>query len=319
MINPQKMPNLVSQPMGDGLAVFDPLLQKSYLLNATSAFVFQHCDGATTPQQLTQRLRQKFNMPGKEADQMMWLALNELEKANLLQGKMATTQAPQPILTRRQALNAFAAAGLSIALLPIVSQSVALQAAPLAQAVTPSPSPAPSPSPSPTPTPAPVQINSQLSQVSFSKVSATTTPDSSYPAKSTAGVLVARLTLRNNGAAVNRVYYQVKTLNNGNFLLNANSAPGQVGAQLSVANSSLPGGNSQWNSSEQLSQDFRIGVMVAASVQFRVDVYAASATVMAAGATDVTKGEWLGSFLLETDLTAPGETIHKNFLPLVNG
>jgi hypothetical protein len=71
---------------------------------------------------LTELVRIKFNLPRGQAEQLMWLALDELEKANLLQDKVATTQPPRPAtLTRRQVLTAFAGAGLSLALLPIVS------------------------------------------------------------------------------------------------------------------------------------------------------------------------------------------------------
>lgn len=121
MANPQRRANLASVAAGDGMGVFDPQLQQAHVLNATSALVFQHCDGQTTPEQLTELLRRKFNVSQNQAGQMLWLALDELEKANLLQEKITTTQAPRPMLSRRQALTAFAAAGLSLALLPIVS------------------------------------------------------------------------------------------------------------------------------------------------------------------------------------------------------
>ncbi len=121
MSNPQRKMTIVSEAVGDGLGVFDPQQKQPYALNATSALVFQHCDGQTTPQQLTELLCRKFNLPQKQAEQILWLALAELEQANLLQDKLTTTQAPQRALTRRQALTAFAAVGLSLAMVPIVS------------------------------------------------------------------------------------------------------------------------------------------------------------------------------------------------------
>ncbi|MCB0176081.1 MAG: PqqD family protein [Anaerolineae bacterium] len=121
MKNPQRKSAVVSEAVGDGLGVFDPQQQQSYVLNATSALVFQHCDGQTTPQQLTDRLVRKFNIPRQQAEELLWLALDELEKANLLQTKVTTTQAPQPVLTRRQMLTTLAGIGLSLAVLPIVS------------------------------------------------------------------------------------------------------------------------------------------------------------------------------------------------------
>ncbi len=121
MTNPQRNTRVTTEAVGDGLGVFDPAINKSYMLNATSALVFQHADGQTSPQQLMERLRQKFNVPADQAEQLLWLSLDELQKANLLQGTFTTTQAPRPMLSRRQALRTFAAAGLSMALMPLVA------------------------------------------------------------------------------------------------------------------------------------------------------------------------------------------------------
>ena len=128
MKNPQRKLTLANEVVGDGLAVFDPQQQQCHVLNATSALVFQHCDGQTTPQQLAELLRQKFNLPHSQVEQLLWLTLDELEKANLLQTRVVTTQAPRPMLTRRQVLTAFGAAGLSLALIPIVSSERIVQA-----------------------------------------------------------------------------------------------------------------------------------------------------------------------------------------------
>jgi hypothetical protein len=128
MANPTRKTNLVSKAVGDGLALFDPQQQRAHVLNPTSAQVYQHCDGQTTPQQLTELLRIKFNLPRKQAERLVWLALEELEKAELLQASVATTQPPRPSLSRRQALKAFAAAGLSLALMPIVSSKLVTEA-----------------------------------------------------------------------------------------------------------------------------------------------------------------------------------------------
>jgi len=162
----------------------------------------------------------------------------------------------------------------------------------------------------------PEKINSQLAQISFGKVSSTTTPDATYPSQSTAGVLNARMVLRNNGGPVSDIYYQVTTLSNGNYLLNADGAPGQIGSKLSVVNGALPGGNSSWDQPEDLSQDFKIGVMVAAGFQFRVDVYgviAATPTVSSAPAAEL-----LGSYLLELDPTLVDGGDFTIYVPAVN-
>jgi hypothetical protein len=48
MENPRKKATVSTEAIGDGLGVFDPAQNKSYLLNATSALVWQHCDGNTS-------------------------------------------------------------------------------------------------------------------------------------------------------------------------------------------------------------------------------------------------------------------------------
>lgn len=162
MTNPQRRPRVVSEAVGDGLGVFDPQQQQPYILNATSALVFQHCNGQTTPHRLMELLRQKFNISIRHAEQLLWLALDELEKAHLLQTMVAPTQAPQPMLTRRQVLTAFAAAGLSLALLPIVSPVKVAQAVPLPATTTTTEAPA-----TPAPTTTTAIINSSVIQESF--------------------------------------------------------------------------------------------------------------------------------------------------------
>lgn len=118
MENPKKITNAKVKAVGDGLGVFDPQQGKSYVLNPSTALVWQHCNGQTTTQQLTERLQQQFNMPHNQAESTMWFALGELDKANLLHSSVAD----QRIYTRRQMLGSFAAAGLSVVLMPIVSQ-----------------------------------------------------------------------------------------------------------------------------------------------------------------------------------------------------
>jgi hypothetical protein len=49
MANPQRNTTVLTRVVGDGLAVLDPQRKQSHVLNATSALVFQHCDGQTTP------------------------------------------------------------------------------------------------------------------------------------------------------------------------------------------------------------------------------------------------------------------------------
>ena len=120
---PQRITELFTEAVGDGLAVLDAGRKQSYVLNATSALVFQHCDGQTSPEQLGEILRQKFNLRQAEAERLTQLALEELETAELL-----VPAAVHPAtFSRRQALTNLATLGLSVALLPLVAKVAGAQ------------------------------------------------------------------------------------------------------------------------------------------------------------------------------------------------
>lgn len=119
MENPRKRTTVATAVGVDGLHVFDHQEQQAYTLNMTSALVWQDCDGQTKPEQLMEVLRQNFNVSRVQAEQLTWLALDELGKANLLEAEVARPLSSK--LTRRQMLTAFAKAGVALALLPMVA------------------------------------------------------------------------------------------------------------------------------------------------------------------------------------------------------
>jgi hypothetical protein len=126
--NPLRSKTVVTEAVGDGLSVFDHEQNQSYVLNATSALVLQHCDGQTTPQRLAELLRRKLNVPPAEADPLMRLALDELQTAGLLQASAAPMMPPPTApYSLREAVTSFAALGLSVALMPMVARVVQAQ------------------------------------------------------------------------------------------------------------------------------------------------------------------------------------------------
>ena len=115
---PQRISNLSTEAVGEGLAVLDAGRKQSYVLNTTSALVFQHCDGRTSPEQMTEILRQKSDLRPAEAEQLTQAALEALKAAELL-----VPAAVHPAtFSRRQALTTLATLGLSVALLPLVAR-----------------------------------------------------------------------------------------------------------------------------------------------------------------------------------------------------
>ena len=121
MENPRKRTTVATAAGGDGLHLFDHQQQQTYALNTTSALVWQHCDGQTTPEQLMKLLRQNLNVSRAQAEQLTWLALDELGKANLLEAEVACPRLLSSKLTRRQMLTTFATAGVALAVVPMVA------------------------------------------------------------------------------------------------------------------------------------------------------------------------------------------------------
>ena len=121
MKNPRKRTTVTMAAGDDELHVFDHQQQQAYALNTTSALVLQHCDGQTTPEQLMELLRQDSNVSHAQAEQLTWLALDELGKANLLEAGVARPRPPSSNLTRRQMLTTFATAGVALAVVPMVA------------------------------------------------------------------------------------------------------------------------------------------------------------------------------------------------------
>jgi hypothetical protein len=121
MENPRKRKTVTAAAGGDALHVFENHQQQAYALNTTSALVLQHCDGQTTPEQLIELLRQNFNVSSAQAEQLTWLALDELGKANLLEAEVAHARPLSSMLTRRQMLTTFATAGAALAVVPMVA------------------------------------------------------------------------------------------------------------------------------------------------------------------------------------------------------
>jgi hypothetical protein len=121
MNNPKRVTGVITEELGDGLGVYHQQRRESYVLNATSALVWKHCDGQTPRRKLTRLIKQKFNVPSDQAKGLMKAALNELSQAALLE----TTEPQQQTYSRREMIRTLAAAGLSLALIPIVSPGTA--------------------------------------------------------------------------------------------------------------------------------------------------------------------------------------------------
>ena len=102
---PQSRTNkLLIQELDEELLVYDQENHKAHRLNATSGFVWQHCNGKRTVSQLAALLQRKENVPVGE--DVVLLALKQLEKASLMRPNAAIKRAASNISRRQLILSA---------------------------------------------------------------------------------------------------------------------------------------------------------------------------------------------------------------------
>jgi hypothetical protein len=121
--NTQKMPaarknGLVVRKLKDEVLIYDVEAHQAHCLSLTAAEVWEQCDGSQTVSDLSST----FTLDGKVSDhqreQMVWVALDQLEKANLLDKSV-----PKPAMflgmSRRQLMKTAGIAALIA--LPVVT------------------------------------------------------------------------------------------------------------------------------------------------------------------------------------------------------
>jgi hypothetical protein len=78
--------DIAVRELPDEVLVYDLKSHKAHCLNKTAAFIWQHCDGQTTVVQMAKLLEQDAGSPVDE--EVIWYALDKLDKAELLDGKL---------------------------------------------------------------------------------------------------------------------------------------------------------------------------------------------------------------------------------------
>lgn len=79
---------LVVQEMPDEVLVYDLSTNKAHCLNQTAAFVWKSCNGKNSVSEIKELVEKNFGSPVTE--DFIWLAIDQLNKDNLLQEKINT-------------------------------------------------------------------------------------------------------------------------------------------------------------------------------------------------------------------------------------
>ena len=116
--------DLVTRQIPGELLVYDLKRHKAFCLNKTATTIWKNCNGKRTVADLAAELGKDHDYPVD--DKVIWMALDQLEKSNLLQANVAGPAGFAPI-SRRRVLRAGIATAIA---LPIVT----MIAAPTAQA-----------------------------------------------------------------------------------------------------------------------------------------------------------------------------------------
>jgi hypothetical protein len=93
--------DLIVQELPDEVLVYDLKRDKAHCLNQTAAFVWNHCDGRTTVEEIAKLMEKEWHTPVSE--DMVWFTLNKLSRADLLQEPLTLPQEKTGI-SRRSAV-----------------------------------------------------------------------------------------------------------------------------------------------------------------------------------------------------------------------
>jgi hypothetical protein len=120
---------LVVQRLEGEVLVYDTERHTAHCLNHNAALIWEHCDGKRTASQLSELLQSANGNPkttSKEKEELVWVALDQLDKSHLLDGPVIRPEITNG-MTRRQLMKAAGIAALIA--VPVVSTIVAPKAA----------------------------------------------------------------------------------------------------------------------------------------------------------------------------------------------
>jgi Coenzyme PQQ synthesis protein D (PqqD) len=118
--------SLIVRELPDETLVYDRERDKAHCLNQSAALVWKYCDGRTTVAEIAQTLERELNTTID--DRVIWLALDELGKSDLLQSQ-APGQEYMGHISRRRLVRTLGFMAVSIPLITSIVAPMPAQAA----------------------------------------------------------------------------------------------------------------------------------------------------------------------------------------------
>jgi hypothetical protein len=117
---------LIVKELRGEVLIYDEDNHKAHCLNETAALVWKFCDGRTGIPKMTRLLEKEMNIAVPQ--QMVWLAIKELEGSRLLD-MSATQQSWIPQTSRRAVLRTIGIAAVALPLITTITNPTAAAAA----------------------------------------------------------------------------------------------------------------------------------------------------------------------------------------------
>jgi hypothetical protein len=118
---------LIMKEVAGEMLVYDRDSDEAHCLNPTAAFIWTHCDGRTSVTKMTQLLEDEMRTPC--ADEVVWFALEQLRKSNLLEKSYARPPQIEHLSRRALVMRLGVAAAVTVPFIRSITAPTAAQAA----------------------------------------------------------------------------------------------------------------------------------------------------------------------------------------------
>lgn len=119
--------DLVIQEADGETLIYDTKSHKAHCLNPTAALVWKYCDGRRTAAQVAERVEAEVGKPVSQ--ELVWLAVELLEKRRLLEGSVGENSGAARISRRELARKIGIATALMLPFIATINAPAAFQAA----------------------------------------------------------------------------------------------------------------------------------------------------------------------------------------------
>ena len=103
---------LVTRRVAGELLVYDRKSDRAHCLNPTAALIWAHCDGETTIAKVARLLQDEMKVP--VGNEVVWFALEQLNKSDLLDGSYIKPAQIEPLSRRRLVMRLGVAAAVTV-------------------------------------------------------------------------------------------------------------------------------------------------------------------------------------------------------------